>query len=169
METSQELALIPIWCDTKRGPCRGREKRRGGGSECAVRWRSGRPLLCGRSTVADRKGKKGVLFFLLGAVDRWTRGGRPLAAAEGLVQRRKDLSSRRQGPNELKVAWCGGGAVRKLNGLRRLREKWGGGASHSWASHPSWPLTKNYEASRFKSISPFFGSASHQEFQKNNL
>ena len=67
-----------------------------------------------RSTVADRKGKKGG--FWLGAVDRWTRGGRPLAAAEGLVQRRKGLSSRRQGPNELKVAWCDGGAVRKLKG-----------------------------------------------------
>ena len=65
----------------------------------------GRPLQTERA-------KRGV--FGIGAVDHWTRGGRPLAAAEGLVQQRKGLSSRRQGPNELKVAWCGGGAVRKL-------------------------------------------------------
>ena len=35
--------------------------------------------------------------FLIGAVDRLPIGGRPLTAAEGMVQRRKGLSSRRQG------------------------------------------------------------------------
>ena len=101
METSQELALIPIWCETGRGAGLSRKRK------AARKWLRMCSQVAERSTAALRsvdrcrqKGQKGG--FWLRVVDRWPHSGRPLTAAEGMVQRRKGLSSRRQGLDKLK-------------------------------------------------------------------